>query len=141
MKARGVKSIGAVIALLVSLIVGAGTAQAAGPSYRSCTKDGFVGEVRFWYTHNGSYVNYVGRVEYRITNNGRDNANLDWWDDDRYEGLIGDDGIQDGNWHEITSAANGGIGDYNRQGKQEVKVIIIFDKAWLDPWCEIKWTM
>ncbi|WP_156077273.1 hypothetical protein [Saccharothrix sp. NRRL B-16314] len=77
----------------------------------------------------------MGQVEYRLTNNGRDQANIDWWDGDRYEGGIPD---KDGNWHRINTAD---IGDYSRPGKQEVKVIVSYDKPGLDDWCQITWTM
>jgi hypothetical protein len=100
----------------------------SGPSYRGCPKDSFTGEVRFWYLYNGSYVYYVGRVDYRIQpGNNRNHANIIWRD---ANGVIfgidsADNGVQDGAWHLLPGNTNG----YNRNRFGDVSVEFIFDKA------------
>lgn len=115
----------------------------SGPSYRDCSDGGITGEVRFHYVYNGSFVRYVGLVEYRIlwADSNRNHANIVWRDQTTGHAFgipdPPDNGLQDGNWHVLPGNPNG----YYRPRYGAVSVGFVFDTAGDDPQCLVSWNM
>lgn len=131
----------AVIGMLLSgtpaSAVSGGVVVQAGPSNRGCNGSGFHGEVRFWYLYNGSYVYYVGRIEYRfLPRNNRDRGDV-IWNDSRGPIISTDTANQDGEWHVLPGNQNG----YYRSGRGPVTAFFEYDvfgpgdpECTTDPW-------
>jgi hypothetical protein len=118
-------------ALLVACALGlsfvAVPAQAATwVSTRSCSAGGMTGYLKV--THSGTGTVY--RIEYKITNNGRNAGNVYWHDYGTAPSIHSSttSARQDGRWHVLREA------NYTRgQGHDEFK--FIFDKPGDDPRC------